>query len=399
MCCPSIPLRAEVVDESDVARAHAGRKSKAPHQHRVSLEETFEAEADLNQEIGPKHPETQARGFVGAEKVDYLRKHGNNVHEPCSPDNVFPANFRCDLVTGHAQCLLYIYVHYTAKQGIVKYTAIPGILIETDMQEKRFQLSREDFAKERVRGLQNAIEIIQRERPEIVSLTLFGSLVKGTSHPHSDIDLNIYVDVDALMEKRPELDDTVLVDKKYDYIKPKEKRLWASSFRWKDFRPDIQGEYVRYVTDTLLKAIPNIDNKQLKDMYVQPLSEKIVDDMLSEIRASYEQYPDGAEPAFLTFAPSPILEGAEAREMSERARVEPNQVLYGLFFLDAGGGLRKYRKQIIDRLSQWGELGENVWSSLINATEGWEQKLNFDLMPSAKRYPRTLKAARALYGR
>ena len=267
------------------------------------------------------------------------------------------------------------------------------------MEEKRFILSREDFAKERVSGLQRAVETIRRERPEVLSLALFGSLTKGTTKLESDIDMAVYVDADLLRDVHPDLGDDLFLDKKYDFNAIRNGRLQAVTFRWKDLRSDLSDEYERYVNEKILAAIPGLRKEQLKDVYIQPVSEKIVDGILEEIKESYQKYPNGIASSNIQLGGRQVWEGDWAKDQTPNSRVEPNQLLFGLFFLDAGGGLREYRKQIIDRLWLWGELGEQIWKDLISKTEMWEQRVDFDSLPTAKRYPRTLKAAHALYGR
>jgi len=57
-----------------------------------------------------------------------------------------------------------------------------------DLERKRFLLSRNPELKERLEILQVLVYEMQKEHPEIISLSLFGSLTKGYATPESDYD-------------------------------------------------------------------------------------------------------------------------------------------------------------------------------------------------------------------
>ncbi len=65
-----------------------------------------------------------------------------------------------------------------------------------------------------------------------------------------------------------------------------------------------------------------------------------------------------------------------------------------MFYLDVGGGIRKYRKLFIEKLSKLGIDGEKIWADTIMGTEMMENNLSLD---ETKRYPRTLAEAIKLY--
>lgn len=64
--------------------------------------------------------------------------------------------------------------------------------------EKRFKLSGEPFAKERLAKVKTTVDVLKREHPEILSFCLFGSMVKGKAKPESDIDGYLFVDADSV---------------------------------------------------------------------------------------------------------------------------------------------------------------------------------------------------------
>src|SRR4051812_12371483 len=102
---------------------------------------------------------------------------------------------------------------------------------------KRFELSREQFAMDRVKAIQGTIDAVKKDCPEILSFALFGSLVKGTTRPESDIDMYIYVDANVVQEKHP--NEPVLVNMKWDFNLNRGDSLRAVTFKWTDFTDEV----------------------------------------------------------------------------------------------------------------------------------------------------------------
>ena len=69
-----------------------------------------------------------------------------------------------------------------------------------DLERKRFLLSRNPELKERLEILQVLVYEMQKEHPEIISLSLFGSLTKGYATPESDYDG--YINIDSAHERQ-----------------------------------------------------------------------------------------------------------------------------------------------------------------------------------------------------
>ncbi len=69
------------------------------------------------------------------------------------------------------------------------------------IQRKRFHLSREPFAKERLRALKEEFARFQERHPEALSFHLYGSLSKGYAVPESDVDGILFFSLDNAREK------------------------------------------------------------------------------------------------------------------------------------------------------------------------------------------------------
>lgn len=262
---------------------------------------------------------------------------------------------------------------------------------------KRYSLSKESFAKDRIIGVRNALEKIFEEKPEIVGATLFGSLVKGDVREESDIDMHVFINADEVSNSHANEED-LIIEKKFDFNSRRGEEIKAGTFRWKDLRRDIADEYAGYVRLKLKEEMPSLDDDQLNHIIPTVITEDILGEYLEDILHSYKEYPEGALSKKVLIGSPTIKEGEAAKADTENSRVEPNQMLYSMFFLAVGNGLKPYRKYIIDKLVMEGEAGESVWKDLIRSTEGWEQKISFYEGQSDKKYPRTLEEATRVYG-
>jgi len=65
---------------------------------------------------------------------------------------------------------------------------------ETPTYEKRFQIPEDEELRERLSGVQHTVKDFQREYPEALSFSMYGSMVKDTANPESDIDGALFID-------------------------------------------------------------------------------------------------------------------------------------------------------------------------------------------------------------
>lgn len=261
---------------------------------------------------------------------------------------------------------------------------------------KRFSLSSEESAKEKIRAVQSTIEEMKREYPEVIGVSLFGSLVKGTATLESDIDALLLVNPDAIA---PDANKGPIVHfVRYDHAVIRGGASNESTFHWPELRSDLSEKYEQIFKEKLTQKLPTLREEQSRDITVAPLSQALIGKMLDEIVDSYKKYPNGVSQQVIRLEHKIDL-GEEGKFNPENIRIEPSQLLYMLFHMDVGGGLPPYRKMVLDRLSAEGILGETIWTNLISSTESWEQGgVAFDALPTEKRYPRTLAEAVGLYG-
>lgn len=247
--------------------------------------------------------------------------------------------------------------------------------------DKRFVLSREKFAKERIQGVREVVDEIKQQYPEALSFTMFGSMVKGTARPESDIDGYLFIGVDEAKQQK----------KQFDLIESGKKEDVVSITTL--FDEQTQNEYQQMVRSALKDKL-GLSDEQVKHVRVLPISndmiDKRVDEMLEwckemevfEGRREEEKRMNTDEWLNRPANPMPIL-------------VKPGNNVDSMFHLDVGGGIVRYREYLLQRLQQEGSRGERIWREVIEGAEAMEQDLHYD---TKMKYPRTIEAALQTYG-
>ncbi|MBM4177364.1 nucleotidyltransferase domain-containing protein, partial [Candidatus Gribaldobacteria bacterium] len=203
--------------------------------------------------------------------------------------------------------------------------------------EKRFKLSREPFAKERIKAIKDSVKKLQGEYPEVLSLCLFGSMVKGNIKKTSDIDGYLFVDVDMVKEKH-------LKDK--DLKITEEDLLFGESIGIL-FKEEIENEYSLGLKKKLF-SILHLSAEQLEHLRITPISEEIIDrqvqDIVQQLKliSSYKESYRAWEESYPTEKVDDLKVLADYyKKKPEYPKLpRPSQNLRSMFHLDVGGGIR-----------------------------------------------------------
>lgn len=271
--------------------------------------------------------------------------------------------------------------------------------------EKRFSLQRQEvFAENRINALSESVKELQQEYPEIISLTFFGSLSKGQSKIESDIDGALYIDADLVSEREKsegKKDDDVI-----DIRQEKEtlvQGLKTQKISLKIFlRSDLYEKYNKLIQDKVLQKDHTLSSEQVEHLRALPMSEKVLIDLMDKIVKSMRLLKDfnqkvldahSGEKNMEEFLKTAKAIGGEPDTILET----PTLLLGTMFHLDVGGGIRKYRKLLINKLLESGEEGEKIWKDIIGYVEKWEQKTTYKELPTSIHYPRTLSEAKEIY--
>ena len=259
--------------------------------------------------------------------------------------------------------------------------------------QKRFVLSEQPFAKERLAVLQEVVGEIKREHPEILSLCLFGSMVKGAARLESDMDGYLFVDA-GLVATEFKKEESAVLEKVKD-------RTY--------FIDELHKRYSVLLREPL-KIRLSLSDEQVKHLRVLPVSEQLLSKELVvlekqaqenlEYKKAHEEWKKmkpGGESSEGATIPNLLSSRIEHEKLRPKhvSRPHPSLFVHAMFHLEVGGGIRKYRKFLLEKLIEMGEEGELAWKEIIAATEMLEQNLKRD---TDKHYPRNLKDALAVYG-
>ena len=224
---------------------------------------------------------------------------------------------------------------------------------EKDEDEKRYRIQRDQFVIERLRTLQSIIEEMRKEKPEVLSACLFGSSVHGRSKEKSDVDADIFIDVE-------------LINKSNEIKSSKDKAEFLNA-------------YTKIVQEKM-KELLKLSDEQVHHIRPIPISREIIDSELEnfikngEIENAYKT----AEAKYETDlkAWEKIYESeTDFRKKGVMLLTRPifpkptedtytSSMLGHMFFLDVGSGIRPFRKYFLEKLKERGRSGEVAWDLL-----------------------------------
>lgn len=246
--------------------------------------------------------------------------------------------------------------------------------------EHRFTLSKEQFAKERIAAVREMVDELKGQHPEVLSFTMFGSMVTGSARPESDIDGCVFVDTDEVVKQGKA--EQYPIDHR---IKEDETTIRFVD----DFQPGIALEdEVR----TILKKKTGLDDEGVQHVRIVPISREIIDTQVQAIA----QYERDIREYKKRLNELPVMEKFGPKRPKIPKTVIGNRNLYGMFHLKVGNGIEQYRTHLVDALAVMEpEIGDAVWHDIIQSTEWMERQMQDD---SNARYPRSLGEARQMYG-
>ena len=262
--------------------------------------------------------------------------------------------------------------------------------------DKRFVLSKEAFSVQRLDAVKQEVDRLKEKYPEVLSLCLFGSMVKGTAHEGSDIDGELFIDTSIIARQEGVSEDQILDST------PNRNRGYLTEEVAKKYLLELRAA---------IKEKTGLTDEGVKHIRSMPISEKVINDRIASAQLYYEKRKHIANERgaytqkLLDWQRNKPPRGSSIDLMLENEKNKPSYPklpdfvstgLGPLFHLDVGGGIRTYRKLFIDKLVARGEVGEQIWADTISSTIDMEN--NFSNVPD-KRYPRTLKEAQEVYAR
>ena len=229
---------------------------------------------------------------------------------------------------------------------------------ESPAYEKRFQMPEDEELRERLKSIQHAVKDFQREYPEALSFSMYGSMVKDTATPESDVDGTLFIDTTPTGDE--EVDSSVLEKME-------------------------SGEYLNAFKSDLKERLDLTEEQAGKDVKLETISEEDVLTAAEKFVLSNELYKEERKLWESTkrdtgrtqegiFGEMPVYE----YEGEEPIAPDLPTNIKAMFNMDVGGGIQKYRKQFIDSLEQFGsEKADEVCRSTgayLSFTEGGKRK-------------------------
>lgn len=203
-------------------------------------------------------------------------------------------------------------------------------------QEPRFLPATESIAHARLDNFRSKIKEFQKEHPEILGATVYGSMIKGDqAKATSDIDAYVYIDEDKI-PKDIWIDNTYLLE-----------QLYLKKFENKLDLPE--GDFGKYYHD--------MKTKVLSDNILQNEIENFID---------YEK-DNEAHKAMLktTYRFDMLEEEKEALFQSAPALAHVSPAIAGMFHARVGTGIDKYRHLFLEKINALPDrnLARKIWES------------------------------------
>ncbi len=210
------------------------------------------------------------------------------------------------------------------------------------LREKRFELSRESFLRERLLNLKKTFEKLVTDYPQVACLSIFGSTLRPNVREDSDIDAYLLV----------------------EEIDPNKLETVGNKFK-----------------EDLIKT--GLTEEQVKGIKVRPIDRDLISRSIIE---NSDYFIDKAE------VKRKIDSGEYGMTHPELPTIDSG--LVRIFHLSVGEKVKLYRNYVIDELLQLGEAGEDIWSRIIDYIEFSESSRENVKIASL---PRSLEVARKKY--
>jgi len=229
---------------------------------------------------------------------------------------------------------------------------------ENPAYEKRFQMPEDEELRERLKGVQHTVKDFQREYPEVLSFSMYGSMVKDTATLESDVDGTLFIDV------------TPTGDEEGD----------ASALERVE-----SGEYLNTFKTDLQDRLGLSAEQVGKDVKLETISEEDVSTAAEKFVLSNELYKeerkfwestkrDTGRTEDGMFGEMPVYE----YEGEEPSAPDLSNNIKAMFNMDVGGGIHKYRQQFVNSLEHLEpDQAEDVCRSIgayLSFTEGGKRK-------------------------
>ncbi len=218
---------------------------------------------------------------------------------------------------------------------------------EEKVTERRFELPVQEDARGRLEAFRTTVKEFQKENPEVLGATVYGSMIKGKqAHSESDIDAFLYIDAEnpACNSTNPDLYRDKFLNK-----------LGAETLEERSrYYEDLRSQFLS--TDILEKEIADqLDFYTKESLYKEMLRQRYGESSEEEKEQLLKQEPD-----FRT-----IQFG-----------------ISGMFHARVGSGIEKYRKVFLEKIAHLSDKNkaEKIWGEVASQIRTMEQRRDHDVV-------------------
>ena len=260
---------------------------------------------------------------------------------------------------------------------------------------KRFVLPREERLKARLDSLKESLDSLQVSHPEIVGMTLYGSMVTGSATESSDIDGFVFLEESKAGDYLTDEDWQWAEEERHDYERKKPE--WSTSVGVSEIDLAATHRYSPIVQEALKGK--GLTDEQIKHIRVRVISDEIIGNELTKTLES--------ENEFIKYQGDIVMWNKKMDELPidqwpswDEKPEYPNRYtidwkIPALFHLEVGKELNHYRNEVVRRLKKAGDSGERVWKQIIGHTADMERHMRGSNYPHL--YPTTIDEATNFY--
>lgn len=269
------------------------------------------------------------------------------------------------------------------------------VMANDEVVTKRFNLPKEEQLKSRLDTLKTTFNTLQQSNPEIIGLTIYGSMATGGAKETSDIDGFVFLEEGKTKEHITEEDYHWAEEESQQYEKTKPE--WSTSRGVSDIDLAATHRYRPIVHETL-KA-KGLTEEQIKHIRIRVVSDEIIRDELEKTLESERKFIKYKEDMATWDNKLDELPFDQWPSWDEKPKF-PDQYIVdwkipAMFHLEIGRGLTHYRSEVVKQLREAGEVGERVWQHVIGNTADMERHMRGSNYPHL--YPTTLDEALNYY--
>lgn len=217
---------------------------------------------------------------------------------------------------------------------------------QKNTNERRFTLATETSARTRLDSFRDGIKYFQKDNPEVLGATVYGSMIKGEqAKDTSDIDAYLYIDQETIPTNE----------------KGKDKNT-------------LESEYLNNFLNSL-NISEDEKSKYYHDLRPKLLSSEVLDNEINTRNEYYNQMKEFKRMLEEKYTYEASEEEKE-RMLSQEPQIKDDFAISGLFHARVGSGIEKYRRLFLDKISALPnkETAEKIWSDIYSDLKTFEQR-------------------------